>query len=88
MIDRPTAAVSPAAPSAASAEQPIEPHKNLRADALKLPELMMQGITHIAPAMAFISTVQFISTYAGVTTPLAYGVGFFIVLILKPPRDG
>ena len=43
----------------------------LRAGALKLPSVLMQGITHIAPAVGIVLTIQLITSLAGVTTPLA-----------------
>src|SRR5262249_10436702 len=54
----------------------------LRAGALKLPSVLMQGITHIAPAVGIILTVQLITSHAGVTAPLAYLIAFVIVLTL------
>lgn len=54
----------------------------LRADALALPSVIMQGITHIAPAAGLILTVQFITSLSGVTSPLAYAIAFVIVLTL------
>ncbi|PYV37587.1 MAG: hypothetical protein DMG06_27675, partial [Acidobacteria bacterium] len=54
----------------------------LRAGALKLPSVLMQGITHIAPAVGIVLTIQLITSLAGVTTPLAYAIAFGIVLTL------
>ncbi len=54
----------------------------LREGALKLPSVLMQGITHIAPAVGLILTIPFITGLAGVTAPLAYAVAFLIVLTL------
>src|SRR5881392_951536 len=54
----------------------------LRSGALKLPSILMQGITHIAPAVGIVLTIQLISSLAGVTAPLAYLIAFAIVLTL------
>jgi amino acid transporter len=54
----------------------------LEANALKLPEVVMQGVTHIAPAVGMVLTIQFITSLAGVTSPLAYLLAFLIVLTL------
>jgi amino acid transporter len=54
----------------------------LRAGALKFPEVLMQGITHIAPAVSLILTLQIITSMAGVTSPLAFFIAFLIVLTL------
>jgi amino acid transporter len=42
----------------------------------------MQGITHIAPAVGIVLTLQLITSLAGVTAPLAYLIAFVIVLTL------
>jgi amino acid transporter len=66
-----------------SAEQePGSSKASLRANALGLADVLMQGITHTAPATAVLLTIQFISSNAGVTAPLAYLVAFLIVLPL------
>jgi len=54
----------------------------LRSGALKFPEVLMQGITHIAPAVSLILTLQFLTASAGVTAPLAFLFGFFVILTL------
>jgi amino acid transporter len=55
---------------------------NLRANALGLPAVVMQGVTHIAPAVGVVLSIQYITSLAGVTTPLSYLFAFFIVLLL------
>ena len=55
---------------------------DLRAGALGFPEVLMQGITHIAPAVGLVLTIQFVASVAGLTTPLAFLCGFLIVLTL------
>ena len=44
--------------------------------------MLTQGITHIAPAMSLVVTVQFVITLAGTASPLAYLIAFLIVLAL------
>jgi len=58
------------------------PEPSLRTGALKLPSVLMQGITHIAPAVGIVLTLQLITSLAGVTAPLAYLIAFVIVLTL------
>ena len=68
---------NPAAPSSAmSAETELE------RDAIGLLGSTMQAITHIAPAIAGFFFTGFIVSLAGVTAPLAYFIGFLIVLML------
>jgi amino acid transporter len=50
----------------------------LRAGALGLGSVIVQAITHVAPAMGFLTGAAFIATYAGTGAPLAY-LGAFIV---------
>ena len=54
----------------------------LEEDAIGLLESTMQAITHIAPAIAGFFFTGFIVSLAGVTAPLAYFLGFLIVLML------
>jgi amino acid transporter len=54
----------------------------LRSGALKLPSIVMQGITSIAPAAGLFFTFQLATKYAGLTAPLAYAIAFGIVLTL------
>jgi amino acid transporter len=54
----------------------------LRSGALGLSGVLMQGITHTAPATAVLFTIQFTASYTGVTAPLAYLTAFVIVFIL------
>jgi len=58
------------------------PTRSLRANALSFSSLLTQGITHIAPAMGLVVTVQFVTTMAGIASPLAYGIAFLIVMML------
>jgi amino acid transporter len=55
---------------------------SLRANALSFPSVLTQSITHIAPAMGLVVTVQFVTTMAGIASPLAFGIAFLIVLLL------
>jgi amino acid transporter len=69
----------PAMPSGA-ASAPLK--SELEADAIGLLGATMQAITHIAPAIAGFFFTAFIVSLAGVTAPLAYFIGFLIVLML------
>src|SRR5262245_20330765 len=64
-----------AAPSSAS---PVE----LQRGALRLPQVLMQGIGHTAPATAILLTLPFITSQAGIVAPLAYLIAFLLVLML------
>ena len=57
-------------------------HTELEADAIGLLGATMQAITHIAPAIAGFFFTAFIVSLAGVTAPLAYFIGFLVVLML------
>ncbi len=52
----------------------------LRANALSFPSVLMQSITHIAPATGLVFVLQFITTMAGLAAPMAYALAFLIVL--------
>lgn len=54
----------------------------LRAGALRFPAILMQGITHIAPAVGLVLSIQYITSLAGVVAPLAYAIAVLIVLAL------
>ncbi len=54
----------------------------LKAGALSLPEVLMQSVTTIAPAIAALFFTPFVVSLAGVTAPLAYPIGFVITLML------
>ncbi len=54
----------------------------LKAGALNLAEVLMQSVTTIAPAIAALFFTPFVVGLAGITSPLAYPVGFVITLIL------
>jgi amino acid transporter len=54
----------------------------LKRGALGLPAVIIQGVTHIAPALAILFSLQFTVTEAGVTAPLTYLAAFLIVLVL------
>jgi amino acid transporter len=63
-------------------EPPTPKAASLRANALSFSSVLTQGITHIAPAMGLVVTVQFVTTMAGIASPLAYGIAFLIVMML------
>jgi len=48
--------------------------------ALKLPAVLMQAITHIAPAIGVITSLAFITSVAGITSPIAFVIGGTICL--------
>ncbi len=50
----------------------------LAAGAMGLGSVVAQAVTHIAPAMGFLTGATFIATYAGTGVPLAY-IGAFLV---------
>ena len=54
----------------------------LEPDAIGLLGSTMQAITHIAPAVAGFLFTPFIVSQAGITAPLAYLIGFLLVLML------
>ena len=53
--------------------------QTLRANALSFPSVLMQSITHIAPAVGLIFVLQYITTMAGLAAPLAYALAFLLV---------
>ena len=54
----------------------------LRPNALSFSSVLTQSITHIAPAVGLVITVQFVTSMAGIAAPLAYGIAFLIVMLL------
>jgi len=52
----------------------------LAAGAMGLGSVVAQAITHVAPAMGFLTGATFIATYAGTAVPLAY-IGAFLVCL-------
>lgn len=50
--------------------------------AIGLPAVVMQALTHIAPAAGAIVTIQFIAQLVGLSTPLAFLIAFLICLML------
>ena len=63
--------------------QPSPPENaRLRENALSFSSVLTQSITHIAPAVGLVVTVQFVTSMAGIAAPLAYGIAFLIVLLL------
>ncbi|MGP0052355.1 MAG: APC family permease, partial [Solirubrobacteraceae bacterium] len=54
----------------------------LKAGAVRLPGAIMQNVTHIAPAVAAFFFTQTIVGFAGGHAPLAYLLGFILVLAL------
>lgn len=56
--------------------------RQLRHGALKFPSVLVQGVTHIAPAVGLVLSLQYITLNAGAATPLAFAVAFCVVLTL------
>ncbi len=54
----------------------------LQGAALRLPGVLMQSITTVAPAIGMFFTIQFIASYAGIVAPLGYLLAFLVVLML------
>src|SRR5512141_2451839 len=54
----------------------------LQAGALGLGSVIAQAVTHVAPAMGFLTGAAFIATYAGTGVPLAYLGAFFVCLTI------
>src|SRR5450759_3284718 len=57
-------------------------HRDLEPNAIGLIGATMQAITHISPAIAAVFYTAVVVGYAGITAPLAYFVGFLVVLML------
>src|SRR3974390_3106330 len=55
---------------------------DLERNAIGLLEAVMQCITHISPAIAAFFYTAVVVGYAGLTAPLAYLLGFLVVLML------
>jgi amino acid transporter len=66
--------------SAIPADRPAA-HTDLKAGALGLPAVVMQGVTTIAPAIAILYSFQFIVSLAGVAAPWVYVAALVIVLM-------
>ncbi len=75
------APLQPLASDALAPALEVEEHQ-LKKGALGLPSVIMQGVTHIAPALAILFSLQFTVQEAGVTAPLTYLAAFLIVLVL------
>jgi amino acid transporter len=65
-----------------SGAAPAAMRTDLEPDAIGLLGATMQAITHIAPAIAGFFFTAFIVSLAGITAPLAYTIGFILVLML------
>ncbi len=60
--------------------QPLVAETELAAGALKLPGVMVQAVTHIAPGLNVLLGLTFIVGFAGVTAPISYVIGGLICL--------
>jgi len=54
----------------------------LRPRAIGLPGVLMQALTHIAPAVGMVAFIPMITGFSGITSPLAYLIAFLLVLTL------
>ena len=54
----------------------------LRAGTLGFGGVLMQGITHTAPAVGLVLSIQYVTSLSGVPAPLAYAVAVLIMLTL------
>ena len=68
--------------SPADIRPPGDPGASLKTGAIRLPGVLMQSVTSIAPAIAGMFTVPFIVLNAGVSAPAAYLGAFVIALLL------
>ncbi|HUB39805.1 MAG TPA: APC family permease [Streptosporangiaceae bacterium] len=68
--------------SPADLSPPATSGGSLKSGAIKLPGVLMQSVTSIAPAIAGMFTVPFIVLNAGVSAPMAYLGAFVIALLL------
>jgi amino acid transporter len=64
------------------ATKPAALKSDLERNAIGALGATMQAITHISPAIAAFFYTQFVVSLAGITAPLAYFVGFLLVLML------
>ncbi len=71
-----------AEPGATGATPATTAQSGLHSGALKLPEILMQGITHTAPATAILLTLPLTASHAGLAAPLAYLIALLIVLMM------
>jgi amino acid transporter len=66
----------------ADVRPPEQASPNLKTGVIRLPGVLMQSVTSIAPAIAGMFTVPFIVLNAGVSAPMAYLGAFIIALLL------
>ena len=78
MSDTPAAG----SPTGSATGTPLAADTGLQSAALRLPGVLMQSITTVAPAIGMFFTIQFIASYAGIVAPLGYLLAFLIVLML------
>jgi amino acid transporter len=68
--------------SGATGDEVLVAKTDLAAGALRLPEVLMQSVTLVAPAIATLFSFAFIISFAGVVAPLAFLIVMAIALIL------
>src|ERR1700754_5218462 len=67
----------------ASRPQPAKPRgAGLQADALGFREIIMQAVGHIGPATGSLASLAFITTVAGVATPVTYIFGGAVIMLV------
>jgi amino acid transporter len=67
---------------AAQPSEAVSARSGLKPNAIGFWPVLMQAITHIAPAAGILLTIQFIASEAGKAAPLAYAIAFVIILTL------
>jgi amino acid transporter len=70
------------APDATSVSVGGGTERPLRPSALRLPGVLMQSLTHLAPTVSLLFSLPFIVAFAGVAAPLAFLIAFAIALML------
>jgi len=58
------------------------PSGSLKSGALGLPEVIMQAVGHISPAAGTLTALAFITTLAGVATPVTFFLGGAVCLLI------
>ena len=72
----------PASGSSRLEAQTKAPPATLREGSLSFSSILVQGVTHIAPAVGLVLSIQYIVQLAGAAAPMAFFVAFLIILML------
>ena len=59
-----------------------DPEPSLRANAIGLPGILMQAVTHIGPGIGLLGSLAFVTSFVGVAAPLVYMVALVIILMM------